>query len=436
MKVEDSALQHDIDKISKIAIVPQLLDVICRTTGMGFSAIARVTEDKWIACQVKDDIAFGLEPGGELEIETTICNEIRQSGNAVVIDHVSDDPDFAHHHTPAMYGFQSYISVPIFRKDKTFFGTLCAIDPHPRKLNNPQITGMFTLFADLISFHLEAVDQLDTSRNDLLIERGFNAELEDRIRERTDQLEQKNEMLLKTNQELQEFNYISSHDLQEPLRKIQTFVSRLQQSESDGLSDKGVHYLRKISQSAERMRLLIDDLLSYSQTDRERIPSEMTDLGPIVTEVLDDLHEQIAEKSVEVEVGQMCSANVIPFQMSQLFYNIIGNSVKYASDQRRPKIIVQAGIVENGSLVNPTLTANRYCHISISDNGIGFDPRYNEKIFGLFQRLHGKQEYSGTGVGLAIVKKIVEIHNGMVFASGNEDHGAKFDVFLPVGSTL
>lgn len=433
MRLKDDALQQDIDKINKISIVPRLLDVVCLTTGMGFSAIARVTEDKWIACQVKDDIGFGLTAGGELEIKTTICNEIRQSGNAVVIDHVTEDADFVNHHTPAMYGFQSYISVPIFRKDKTFFGTLCAIDPHPRKLRNLQITSMFTLFADLISFHLEAVDQLDLSNDDLRIQRGFNAELEQKIKERTVELEHKNEMLLKTNQELQEFNYISSHDLQEPLRKIQTFVSRLQHDESKGLSDNGIAYLNKISQSAERMRLLIDDLLSYSQTDRARILPETTDLGLIVKDVLDDLKEQIAEKSADVEVREMCSARVVPFQMSQLFYNIIGNSVKYSSEHRKPKIIVRARLLENGMLANEMLDESAYCHISISDNGIGFDALYNEKIFGLFQRLHGKLEYSGTGVGLAIVKKIVENHGGWVFASGVADKGAEFDVFLPIG---
>lgn len=152
-------ISADIETAGSIQVGPQLLEVICRTTGMGFAAIARVTDDRWVACQVLDKISFGLKPGDELKLETTICNEIRQSHKAVIIDEVSKDELFSNHHTPAMYGFQSYISVPIYRQDTTFFGTLCAIDPKPAKLNNPQIIGMFSLFAQLISFYLESMER-------------------------------------------------------------------------------------------------------------------------------------------------------------------------------------------------------------------------------------------------------------------------------------
>ncbi len=152
-------IQADVEAVNRIPMVPKLLEVICRTTGMGFAAIARVTEDKWVVCGVKDDILFGLKPGSELKIETTICNEIRQSGRSVIIDHVDKDDNFAGHPTPALYGFQSYISVPIIQLDGTFFGTLCAIDPKPAKLNNPETIGLFNLFAELISFHLNSVER-------------------------------------------------------------------------------------------------------------------------------------------------------------------------------------------------------------------------------------------------------------------------------------
>jgi len=156
--IASPGIMADVEAINKIAIVPKMLEVVCRFTGMGFAAIARVTEDKWIACAVRDEILFGLEPGGELSLETTICNEIRQSGNAVIIDNVSNDAVFAHHHTPAMYGFQSYISMPIITHNGTMFGTLCAIDPKPHKLNNTETIGMFKLFAELIAFHLNTID--------------------------------------------------------------------------------------------------------------------------------------------------------------------------------------------------------------------------------------------------------------------------------------
>jgi len=156
----DSPVKHpDVVAISKIDIVPKILKIICSSTGMGFAAVARVTEDKWIACSVCDKIGFGLEAGSELNLVTTICNEIRQSSEAVIIDDVSQDKFYAQHPTPALYGFQSYISVPIMRQDGSFFGTLCAIDPKPAKINNPETIELFTSFAELISFHLDTIEK-------------------------------------------------------------------------------------------------------------------------------------------------------------------------------------------------------------------------------------------------------------------------------------
>ncbi|WP_052402824.1 ATP-binding protein [Muricoccus aerilatus] len=156
-------LYKDVVAVESIAAIPTILDVVCRTTGMGFAAVARVTEDRWVACGVKDDIAFGLKPGGELKVETTICHEIRQAGSAVVINHVAEDTAYCGHPTPAMYGFQSYISMPITLPNGMFFGTLCAIDPKPAKLNTPAIIGMFKMFADLIAFHLDANQRVASS---------------------------------------------------------------------------------------------------------------------------------------------------------------------------------------------------------------------------------------------------------------------------------
>lgn len=150
----------DAEAVGRIQTVPKILEVICRITGMGFAAIARVTEDKWVTYAVLDEIQFGLEPGSELKIETTISNEIRKSQAAVVIDHVDKNEVYAGHPTPAMYGFQSYISVPIICQDGSFFGTLCAIDRRPARLNNPGTIGMFKLFAELVSFHLNLIDQI------------------------------------------------------------------------------------------------------------------------------------------------------------------------------------------------------------------------------------------------------------------------------------
>jgi GAF domain-containing protein len=139
-------LEQDIAAVSSIKAIPTILDIVCRTTGMRFAAVARVTEDRWIACSVRDDINFGLKPGGELKVESTICHEIRQSGKAVIVDHVAEDPLCACHHTPQTYGLQSYISMPIRLADGSFFGTLCAIDPEPHRLNTPETIRMFEMF--------------------------------------------------------------------------------------------------------------------------------------------------------------------------------------------------------------------------------------------------------------------------------------------------
>ncbi|MBY0495592.1 MAG: GAF domain-containing protein [Cyanobacteria bacterium] len=157
----NSGLSADLAAIQKIDVVPRILDIVCRITGMRFAAVARVTEERWIACAVRDEIAFGLRPGGELDVRTTICDEIRRSRAVVAIDDVAE-PRFCAHHTPKMYGFQSYISVPLCRPDGSFFGTLCAIDPKPARVDNIETIGMFSLFADLIGYHLAVQDFLES----------------------------------------------------------------------------------------------------------------------------------------------------------------------------------------------------------------------------------------------------------------------------------
>ncbi|MHB8208683.1 GAF domain-containing protein [Mucilaginibacter sp.] len=155
--VEPPVIHPDVAAIGKIDIVPKMLGIICHITGMSFATVARITQDKWIACSVCDKMGFGLEAGSELNPATTISNQIRQSGQAVIIDDVSQDKFYAQHQTPALYGFQSYISVPIIRQDGLFFGTLCAIDPKPAKVNNPETIELFNSFAQLISFHLDSI---------------------------------------------------------------------------------------------------------------------------------------------------------------------------------------------------------------------------------------------------------------------------------------
>lgn len=436
----DKDIAKDIRDIGQIPIITNILNVVCTSTGMGFSAVARVTEDKWVTCTTRDDISFGLKPGDELELKTTICDEIRHHHNAVIIDHVAEDPDFKNHHTPAQYGFQSYISVPIIRKDGRFFGTLCAIDPQPRSLKSSEMLAMFSLFADLISFHLSAIEELDSTQSALDNERElhkiseenqkiFTDLLEKEVQIRTQQLEENYHSLEKLNKELESFAYISSHDLQEPLRKIQTFVSIISDKELENLSEKGKEYFKRIQSSAERMQDLINDLLAYSRTSMAERKFELTDLKRVVDQVMDDLKEELEIKDATIKVMETCESNVIPFQFRQLLYNIFSNALKFSREGVKPVISIKCSIVDKETSFGIT---EKQCHIRIADNGIGFDQQYGKKIFELFRSLHSREEYHGTGIGLAIVKKIVENHNGTITASGKLEEGATFDIYLPV----
>ena len=156
MTPDRSIVNESVKAVSATSIVPTILEIICRTTGMGFAAVARVTPERWIACEVRDEIQFGLKVGGELKIDSTICHEIRQSGKEVLIDDVINDEYFCAHHTPLMYGFRSYISVPIWLADKSFFGTLCAIDPNPAVLIQTPIRNLFRVYSSLIAFLIDA----------------------------------------------------------------------------------------------------------------------------------------------------------------------------------------------------------------------------------------------------------------------------------------
>ncbi|WP_051662780.1 PAS domain S-box protein [Flavobacterium sp. KJJ] len=256
---------------------------------------------------------------------------------------------------------------------------------------------------------------------------------DDKLKLNALELEQKNTELEKMNQELQSFAYISSHDLQEPLRKIQTFATQIIERESDNLSDVGKDKFQRMQNAAQRMQTLINDLLAYSRTNIQERTFEKTDLAKIVAEVEDDLKEEIEQKNAKIERIENCEATIIPFQFRQLLYNLVSNSLKFSNPENPIVIKIDCKIVKGKDIGNKKLDdETNYCHIQIADNGIGFEQQYSSKIFEVFQRLHGKLEYTGTGIGLAIVKKIVDNHNGIITASGELNKGATFDIYLPV----
>lgn len=267
---------------------------------------------------------------------------------------------------------------------------------------------------------------------DIHDQKEFTNELEKVVQERTAELKQKNANLEKMNKELQAFTYISSHDLQEPLRKIQTFASHILEKERRNLSKTGQEYLTRMNDSASRMQLLINDLLTYSRTTTTERKFENTLLNDILSEVKKDLREEIQQKNAVIEATNLCRASVIPFQFHQLFFNLISNSLKFSRTSPAPHITITCELAEGRHLKNDQLdAATHYQHLCFADNGIGFKQKYGERIFEVFQRLNGKNEYKGTGIGLAIVKKIIENHRGVIVATGHPQAGATFDIYLP-----
>lgn len=235
------------------------------------------------------------------------------------------------------------------------------------------------------------------------------------------------------NNELDAFTYVSSHDLQEPLRKIQTFVGVILSNDYNNLSDTGKQKFQRIVYSVDRMRQLINGLLAFSRTNVMDRQFERVDLNSILDDLKEALSEDLQEKNVIIETHlQETEVTIIPFQFTQLLQNLITNAIKFAKPDTPPHIIIENTIVSGADLRHEKLAHDQtYCHIVFQDNGIGFDPQYNEKIFGVFQKLHNRDTYDGTGIGLAIVKKIIDSHNGVITATGETMKGARFDIYIP-----
>ena len=258
---------------------------------------------------------------------------------------------------------------------------------------------------------------------------------EDEIRKITDDLQRYIKELEQTNKELESFTYVASHDLQEPIRKIRVFLSLIMDRNADTLSDTSKNYIDRTVRAATQMQTLINDLLLYSRTMGSSLHFVSTDLNEIVQQAINELKESIEEKQAVVQVDKLPVLNVIPFQVHQFFVNMLSNSLKFTHEGVKPRIIIDSGLADPASLNNFSADSTKtYYRISIADNGIGFDAKYSEKIFDLFQRLHNRDRYIGTGIGLSICKKIIENHDGFITAEGRPGEGARFTVFLPLKS--
>jgi signal transduction histidine kinase len=257
--------------------------------------------------------------------------------------------------------------------------------------------------------------------------------LEQKVESRTQQLKESNKRLEDSNNELQQFAFVASHDLQEPLRKIQVFSAMVREGATPDKPEFKT-YLNKISASAERMRKMITDLLDFA-----RPPAldffKRTNPNAIIEEVLSDLEVKIKALNAMIEVGKLAELEIIPGQIKQLFQNLILNSLKFSRQGVRPEIKITGEFINEKSFSAPIKKTGNYYRISVEDNGIGFDDVYAERIFEIFQRLNQKDAYEGSGIGLSIVKKIIDRHSGFIQASSKKGEGSNFTFILPVSHT-
>lgn len=376
------SIKDDIAAIQRIDAVPRILEVVCRTTGIGFAAVARVTDERWVCCAVRDEIRFGLEPGGELRVETTICSEIRDSRQTVVIDEVARDEVFCRHPTPARYGFQSYISVPIILADGRFFGTLCALDPRPLRLKTPQTVGMFELFAELIGAHLDAADRLAASEAGLLSERQ-TAELREH------------------------FIAVLGHDLRNPLAAIDAALKLLPKAKS---RERAAELLAHAQTSVSRMSALIDNVMDLARGRLGGgIPVErrMQRVEPVLSQVVAELQATHPERAIEAAFDIRDMAAIDAMRMAQLFSNLLANALVHGSGAAPVRV--------------EAATAGGELRLSVSNAGEPIPEAALGQLFRPFYRLDPQRSGGGLGLGLYIASEIARAHGGAIDVASSCD---------------
>ncbi|MDQ2151604.1 GAF domain-containing sensor histidine kinase [Alcaligenaceae bacterium C4P045] len=392
LETRELRLQDDVAAVGRLDSVPTILNMVCRSTGMGFAAVARVTDERWIACAVNDAIGLGLSPGSELKLETTICDEIRGHRQPVVIDHVAVDPAYCAHRTPLMYGFQSYISVPIYRADGEFFGTLCALDPAPAKVSTPATISMFTSFADLIGAQLDAQERVVASESALADERQ-NSELRE------------------------QFIAVLGHDLRNPLASIDAGAKLLRRRAVD---DRTLSIVTSMERSVGRMANLIDNVLDFA---RGRLGGGLMldcdssePLEPVLHQVIGELQSAWPERRIETSIDGLGDVYCDRPRMAQLLSNLLGNALTHGSSNS--PILVEAYRTDD------TL------QLSVENAGAPIPAATIERLFQPFFRASAAPAQQGLGLGLYIVSEIARAHGGTLSVI-SDDQVTRFTLTIP-----
>ncbi|MFJ2281971.1 ATP-binding protein [Pseudomonas sp. NPDC087803] len=382
----------DIATIGRISAVPAILQVIRELTGLRFAAVARVTEESWTTCAVLDQLDFGLQVGGELDVVTTLCHEIRQSHVSVVIDKASEDPLYREHHTPRMYQFESYISVPVFRTDGRFFGTICALDPIPAQLRSSTIQSTMESFARMLALQIEAEESAQRTETALLQERE-TAELRE------------------------QFIAVLGHDLRNPLFAISAGAEMLLRKHPDPAIEVRV---RNILGSAQRATRLVDDVLDFARGRLGKgIPVAIqpcADLTDAVQQVVTEIRNVHPRRTIHATIGDLQGVSCDRARIAQLLSNLLANAVAHGDPAGVIEVIAQ---VEHGALM---LAVKNQGHIPEAILPHLFQP---------YSRPSVSTPQAGLGLGLYIASQIAQSHGGRLHVASTAQSGTLFTFSLP-----
>jgi signal transduction histidine kinase len=391
-------IARDVATVARIGAVPSMLRVICKNTGLGFAAVARVTEGTWTACAVQDNIKFGLMPGGQLDVHTTLCSESRAMRRPIVVDHASLDPVYRNHHTPRIYNIESYISVPIILPNGDYFGNLCAIDPRPAVVSDARTLTMFTLFAELIALQLDSENERSATEAALLGERA-TAELRE------------------------QFIAVLGHDLRNPLAAVGATAEWLARR---GGEPELVTIGTRLRATTRRMSRLIDDVLDFA---RGRMGAgigltlspadDLADaLGDVVAELRTANPGRIVIEKIAVAGRIYCDRG----RVQQLLSNLLANALTHGAPDQPVRVEVS---VDAGELV-----------LAVSNAGAPIALEDLEKVFQPYWRPATSQPGGGLGLGLYICSQIVKAHGGLLSASSSAATGTCFVARIPVGNAM
>ena len=384
--------ESEIDAVGAIPVVPSILQTLCASSGMGFAAVARVTDTKWLACAVHDGIGFGLKAGDELPLQTTLCHEVRCENREIVIDHVAEDPQYRDHHTPRLYGLQSYISIPIVLGDGSFYGTLCAIDARPNKIKGTPVVPMTRLFAQLIARHLDDQRKLADSEEALSLSRAANE-----LRE--------------------QFVAVLGHDLKNPVAALRGGVDLLRKQPQ---SDKARTVLAAMDEAGGRALRLIDHMLDLARGRSDGGLAIECEIGKLMATTLDEVVGEMKlahpDRDIRSSWPPDLRVDADHARIAQLCSNLLGNAIAHGAPDQPVQI-------------EANVQGDRFV-LSVANGGEPIPETELAQLFRPYYRVRSVRRREGLGLGLFIASKIAEAHSGTLTVNSDAE-GTVFTLRMP-----